>query len=385
MQDDHRGEREFDSTEACVHAVRRHFRSGQSKQPAVERHRIPVSRSRALDRDALLSLDFCILDVVLDRREANPTVKLRETNDCVGGEEEGEVLHHALEARGLLERRLTRVRVLGVHKLVHLPLGGLEDCLVAFQPKHEDVDVPWERRVARRWVLDVACGKLLGGAKQRIELVVLDVDGDDAAVGVRELTYAADRLARRTRDADGVDVHGLGRGHAEHAGEGAEDDAVGILKEDNPLDAGRRPLADHARLVHERVHVAVSVRLGLDHPVLDRHPRLAVDEGRDLVLLHDCDLALVQAEVSVLLEELHRQLVRVVARHDRQRNLPLVAVLGLQPQDVLRVQLQEAHLALGEVQRQRHLDPSVPQPLPQTTCDQHEACLVGSGNTGLLH
>eukprot|EP00961_Rhodomonas_salina_P173270 2336856-Rhodomonas_salina.4 len=61
-------------------------------------------------------------------------------------------------------------------------------------------------------------------------------------------------------------------------------------------------------------------------------------------------------EVSVVRQQLDGELVRVVAGHDREWDLALVAVLRLHREDVFDVQLQETHLTLGQVRRQRDLD-----------------------------
>mmetsp|Transcript_48495 Transcript_48495/g.121387 ORF Transcript_48495/g.121387 Transcript_48495/m.121387 type:complete len:327 (-) Transcript_48495:230-1210(-) len=123
----------------------------------------------------------------------------------------------------------------------------------------------------------------------------------------------------------------------------------------------------------------MSVWLGLNAGgvvLLGGYLGLVVHQSRHLLLLHQGQLVGRQPEVLVLLEQLDRPGVGVLAGHDGQRQLhglaSLLGRIGLEGQNVLDVQLRVGH-AGGGLGGQADLDAGVPQPLPQPAGHQDEA------------
>mmetsp|Transcript_7040 Transcript_7040/g.22212 ORF Transcript_7040/g.22212 Transcript_7040/m.22212 type:complete len:233 (+) Transcript_7040:1801-2499(+) len=126
------------------------------------------------------------------------------------------------------------------------------------------------------------------------------------------------------------------------------------------------------------MHVAVAVRLGLEEEgaVGAREARRVVHERGHLLLLHQRDLLLSQPEEVVLAQEGRRALVRVVRRHDGERDGAVGAAgARLECENVLGVPLHE-RLATHQIHRQRDLDAIVPEPLAQPARHEHEAGLA---------
>ena len=156
------------------------------------------------------------------------------------------------------------------------------------------------------------------------------------------------------------------------------------------------------------MHVTVAVRLERELVrivVFHRQTCIVIHQARHLFLLHERDLIARRAKVIVAFEQIERQRVRVLRRHDRQRNLRgrfrLRAATAEAPaptrvrrtlrtlraflhrQDILHVQLQIARVR-RPLHRQRDLDPRVPQSLSQPPRDEHEARLRRLPHPNLL-
>mmetsp|Transcript_1243 Transcript_1243/g.1979 ORF Transcript_1243/g.1979 Transcript_1243/m.1979 type:complete len:328 (-) Transcript_1243:675-1658(-) len=141
----------------------------------------------------------CLSDRVLHGREGEPALEVGEADALFRPEQLGEVLHHALEARRLLELGLLRVRVLGVDELGHGSARRGERGRVGGEGHDERVHVARVRRVAALVRRVAALARRL---QQRVELVVLDVDHQRRLRAAHELADGAGGLAGGARDGE---------------------------------------------------------------------------------------------------------------------------------------------------------------------------------------
>ena len=132
--------------------------------------------------------------------------------------------------------------------------------------------------------------------------------------------------------------------------------------------------------------------------------RLVIRQARHLFLLHERDLILIRSKVVVALEQIQSLLVRVVGRHDGQRNLIRTSrgttttttkasarpttlrarrVSFLKRQNILDVQFQIARIRRA-LHRKLHLDTRVPETLTETTGNEHKARLCRLFHPNLL-
>mmetsp|Transcript_8046 Transcript_8046/g.27337 ORF Transcript_8046/g.27337 Transcript_8046/m.27337 type:complete len:339 (-) Transcript_8046:660-1676(-) len=181
-------------------------------------------------------------------------------------EDEGEVLHEHLEARGRLEAlqalAIGALLELWVDELREAPLGGGQRGHIAREPKHKLINIARVGRVARGRVVGVDAH--VGAGEKGLKLVVLH-GGEHrpaGAIAVLEGAHGAHRLARAPRDAHRVEVEPLHRGHAQGGQEGGQVEGVGVLEEGHPVAPLGEPALRQLGRVEQVVHVPVAVRLG---------------------------------------------------------------------------------------------------------------------------
>mmetsp|Transcript_23097 Transcript_23097/g.46334 ORF Transcript_23097/g.46334 Transcript_23097/m.46334 type:complete len:560 (-) Transcript_23097:260-1939(-) len=349
--------------------------------------RVGLSGASGLGESGLGLLAAGIHGVVLHGGEAHSTLERDEADLGLGVEQLGVVLHHALEARGLLEDGLLGVLVLGVDELGHHAVRLLQGGRVLGDGEDEDVEVAGVRREAGGIGL---VSRVPGSLHQGIQLVVLDVAGQSLVLAL-ELADGTHGLPRLARDGDGVDLELFRDGHAEGRRGGVEDESIGVLEEHEVLAALRGPLLGETGVVDELVHVSVAVGLGLQREgvvLLRDEGGVVVSEGGHLLLLHDHDLSLGHAEVVVLLQEIHGLGVGVSAGHDGKREHTVggtsLAGLSLKSEDVLAVEVEVARLGDSFI-RKLNLDTVVPKTLTEPSRNKAEGSVLDDLHASSLH
>mmetsp|Transcript_7022 Transcript_7022/g.9964 ORF Transcript_7022/g.9964 Transcript_7022/m.9964 type:complete len:370 (-) Transcript_7022:935-2044(-) len=162
--------------EESLRGRRGHVRTQSPQQLRIHRELVGLRSEGGPRRDARLDRLGGVAGVVLAGRVAQPGGGHAEAHSGGLGQQPRVVLHHALQASGLLEVSLTVVRVLGVHELRHHPFGALQRGHIRLQREEQLVNVAGKGRVARGWVVLVAHARTLR-SQQRVQLVVLHVDG----------------------------------------------------------------------------------------------------------------------------------------------------------------------------------------------------------------
>eukprot|EP00128_Syssomonas_multiformis_P013571 Colp12_sorted_trinity150504_noHs@25432 len=326
--------------------------------------------------------DRSVRGVVLHGAVAHPGGQRGEADLGLSGQEAGKVLHHALQASGLLEQVARGVCVLGVHELRHVALGLVEHLHVGVDAEQQVVNVAREGAQAGGGVVHVAL-RVDRGAQQRVQLVVLHVDGHLAPVRVHQAGQRAHALLGESVHREGVHVQVEELADAEHRGERVEAQAVRVLEEHDVAHARVLPLACRAGRVHQRVHVTVAV--GLRVQLVRRGER---DVGRvrekcgHLALLEDGHLLLLQAEVVLRLQQLDGLGDGVVRDHDRQGQLHGgVAVLGVQNLGAVKFQVRSVGHGLTG---QGDLHAAVAEALAQTTSNQNKTAGAQVRDAGLF-
>mmetsp|Transcript_67923 Transcript_67923/g.153704 ORF Transcript_67923/g.153704 Transcript_67923/m.153704 type:complete len:244 (-) Transcript_67923:462-1193(-) len=229
---------------------------------------------------------------------------------------------------------------------------------------------------SRRGLVGVARFEPGCRAEERVELVVLHVDGKRLPRVVSQLRDGTRGLARPPRHAERVHVVGTVRAHTQHGHQGVDHKGVCVLEEEDPILAVLLPTFGEPRSMHEVVHVAVAVGFGLELPavfLLGRQACQVVVKRWDLVLHEHRHLGLGQAEALLALDQGSSGRVRVPRRHDGKGHLERdiacqSAGAALESKDPRRVHGQKA-AARAQLYRQFHLDTAVAKTLAESPSD----------------
>ena len=138
----------------------------------------------------------------------------------------------------------------------------------------------------------------------------------------------------------------------------------------------------------------MAVRLGLDESgaFADRKSSGVVDQGGDVLLLHDIHLLTLHSIEVVSLKQSHCPVVSVIRHHDAEGDKEVVTEgrvkflrSGFTGKGVLCVELQVRVIVSDGANREADLYARETQPLTKTTSDQNEAKFGQLLQTELLH